>query len=219
MHFKKSADIARNAHLFEFDIDDVTKLDEYLARRNVFCFTLFDAKTNTGLGSCAEPLLNEFVQVGILREPKARHLCPVHEIDLEIVNANEGKCFDCDATHLLDDCETEVVYERIATPETWSTGEVSTFQSPDHQREPPLWKDRRLHIALIPALIIAAVALFTHFHSVKYPSPPKLATPTLTTPTTIKQVEPSSTLTNFTTPTITEAATYPPAADITSLTS
>ncbi len=143
MYFKKSEDIARNAHLIGCNIDVVEKLDEYLARRNRDCFTLFDAKSKTGLGCCTEPLLNEYVQEGILREPKARHLCPVHGIGLEIISANEAKCIDCDDTHLLDECETEMLYERIQDPVTWSNCEAATISISTDKTETLWWKDKK----------------------------------------------------------------------------
>lgn len=117
MYFKKSENIARHALEIGCVPDDVRILDDYLAGRHRKSFTLFDAESKTGLGCCTEPLLNEYVQEGILREPKARHLCPLHTISLEIISADEGKCIDCDDIHLLSDCEKEMVYERIKPPD------------------------------------------------------------------------------------------------------
>ena len=212
MHYKKSEDIARNAHLFECDIDDVTILDEYLARRDRNCFSLFDAKSKTGLGDCTEPLLNDFVQDGILREPKARHLCPVHDISLEIVNDNEGRCIDCDDTHLLDDCETEMLYERISTPETWSNSESVTSSVSSHKSETPFWKDKKwiaerigIPIILIVAGVIIRGALA---------SPPATTDP-IELPTRTVLVEVSSAPANTATPTVDIAPTDTPAYDLT----
>ena len=160
MYFKKSENIARSAHLIGCDIDDVTKLDEYLARRNSYCFTLFDAKSNTGLGYCPELLLNEYVQEGILREPQARYLCPVHKIGLGINNAKEGKCIDCNDTHLLNDCETEMVYERLEDPEEWPPSDRTILIPPPAKRDPPLLKDRTLHIGIVLVLVSAIVGWF-----------------------------------------------------------
>ncbi len=178
MYFKKSEDIARNAHLIRCDIDDVTKLDEYLARRNLYCFTLFDVKSNTGLGDCVELLLNVYVRENILREPKARSLCPVHDIGLEIINAKEGKCIDCDDTHLLSDCETEMVYERIGTPATWSNVEPTTTSILDDKTETTWWKSVPFKIACFSVVATAfvgvlniAVTVFLHFSPVSPPTP------------------------------------------------
>ena len=143
MRFKKSENIARNALEIGCDPDDVRILDDYLAGRQRKSFTLFDAKSKTGLGYCTEPLLNEYVQEGILRGPKERHLCPVHDISLEIINHIEGICIDCNDKHLLSDCETEMVYERIITPETWSNSEATTLNILADTTEAPWWKDKK----------------------------------------------------------------------------
>lgn len=155
MRYKKSEDIARNAHLIGCTIDDVNRLDEYLAGLNHVYFTLFDVKSNTGIGDRAELLLKEYVKKRILREPRARYLCPEHEISLAIVNATEGKCIDCSDTHLLSDCDMEMVYERMEDPEEWASSDRSTVISPPAKREPPIWRDRSLRIGIILVVISA----------------------------------------------------------------
>lgn len=177
MRFKKSENIARNTLEIGYDPDDVTILDNYLAGRHRDCFTLFDAKSKTGLGCCTEPLLDEYVQEGILREPKARHLCPEHDIGLAIINDTEGKCIDCGKTYLLDDCRSEMVYERLVTPDTWSSGEPATTSVSADKEHTPWWKSDTFKIAVFSAVATAilgflgiAVTVFLHFNPVSPPT-------------------------------------------------
>ncbi len=178
MHFKKSENIARKQLEIGCDPDDVTILDKYLAGRHRKCFTLFDAKSKTGLGNYTEPLLNKFVQEEILREPKARHLCPVHAISLKIINDIEGKCIDCNGTHLLSDCETEDLYERLVTPDTWSNGDPVMTSISAVKEHTQWWKSDTFKIAAFTATVDAivgilsiAVSVLLHFNPVSPPTP------------------------------------------------
>ncbi len=175
MYFKKSEDIARNAYVIGCGIEDIKKLDEYLAQRNRRYFSLFDVKSNTDIGNCAEPILNQYVKAGVLSKPQERYLCPIHDTDLEIVNINEGKCIDCNATHLLDDCETEMVYERRSKPNTWLNGEAVTTSNLAGKEHTPWWKRDTFKItcfaATLPAILSIVVPVFLPFNPVSPPIP------------------------------------------------
>jgi len=161
MHFKKSEKIARLALEIGCDPEDVETLDEYLAYPHREYFTLFDTKSKTGLGDCTEPLLDMYVEERILREPQARHLCPEHDIGLDAISDIKGKCIDCGKTYLLDDCESEMLYKRISTPETWSTSEVATISISADKTETPLRHDKKWLVEQTFKVLMFLIALGT----------------------------------------------------------
>ena len=114
MYFKISDDIRRNS---SFDIEDIRKLDEYLARPNRKQFDLFSVESHTGLRSSAKPLLAEYIKRKVVSGPTPRYSCPIHDIKLKPVNKQTAKCTDCEALYKLDDCRKEVIYERIKPPD------------------------------------------------------------------------------------------------------
>ena len=157
MYFKKSEDIARKALETGLDIGDVRKVDAFLARRNLERFTLFSAASNTGLGNRSERMLNQYTQKGILGAPKPRYLCPVHSHDLKTVNDHEGRCVDCGKTYLVEECEREMVYERLQDPCRWSDAQSESSYAPPSTRERSFLKDRRLHIAVFAGILSALI--------------------------------------------------------------
>ena len=204
----------------KFPPADVSEIVKFLARKHVNEFKLQDILDLPIATENAQPILDEFTKLRVVK-PAIRYFCPTHQDDAlklrkSVIVTRKGHCHRCGKAHLLQDLETENYYRRIKVPGSWSNDDTLTTQSTEHQREPPLWKDRRLHIALIPALIVAAVALFTHFSEPDYRIPAQLATPKSTAPTTIVQTKPSSTLTSFATPMITTTATAPPVSGVVS---
>lgn len=214
MYFKKSENIARNALDNRYAIDDVQKLDKYLARRNLNLFSLFDVKSNTGLGSHAELILKQYVKEGILREPEARYLCPVHNIALEQMNSETGNCLDCDCSYTLAVCVREMVYKRLQNPRKWSDAHSDTSIPPPTVGKTALLKDRRLHIGVIQALIVAGlgatVALYIHFNPIESTGAMLSEIPDTIAPSATLQTEPTSTPTQSSKPSTAQVTTVPP---------
>ncbi len=114
MYFKISDDIRRETN---FKIEDIRRLDEYLASPNRKRFDLFSVESHTELGNCTEPLLDEYIKRGAVSDPSFTYLCPVHDSALKSANSGHGHCIDCGTTYELESCDKEVVYERIRVPE------------------------------------------------------------------------------------------------------
>lgn len=178
MYFEKSENIARKAQDNEYAIEDVEKLDEYLAHPNHTQFTLYDVKSNTRLGDNAERIVREYVRAGILSEPKKRHLCPVHDIVLEVVNLHSGQCIDCENAYLLADCPTETVFARLENPDKWPPTDSNISILQPEKPDIPWWRSDRFKIACFTVAVASLLGLcnilitvYLHFNPASPPVP------------------------------------------------
>ena len=112
--FEISNDIRRETN---FDIEEIEKLDKYLASPKRKQFDLFSVESHTGLGSRTKPLLNEYIKRKVISGPTRRYRCPIHEIELKPVNSQSAECTDCEAFYSLEDCREEMIYELIVSPD------------------------------------------------------------------------------------------------------
>ncbi len=218
MYFDVSEHIARFCPRSE-----VEEIDKFLARRQLKEFKLQDIRDLPNVTENAQPMLDKFV-TGRLLKKLNRYYCPKHsEVALETTTLStfrgKGSCQVFEESYPLLDSDTEVIYQLRKTPDTWSNCDASKAEDLVNHREPPLWRDRRLHIALISALIIAlvaaAVALFIHFNPVNVPTPSHLVTMTTNAPTpTVNATSPSVAI-DFPTRVVATTPIYPPTSIMT----
>ena len=156
MYFKISDDIRRETN---FDMEDIRKIDEYLARPNRKQFDLFSVESHQGLGIRAKPILNEYIERGAVSGPTTIYICPVHGTKLELVSKQYAKCIDCDKLHLCENCNEETVYERTMDPMNWPPSDGTTLILPPAKPEKPWWTDRKWQVTTLLAVIAIVISV------------------------------------------------------------
>ena len=185
MYFNVSDRIAH-----DYPRSEIIEIDRFLARKHLKEFKLQDVRDLPDAADNAQAILDEYTTRRVLKKLN-RYYCPKHsDVALETTTLStirgKGSCQKCEESYQLLDHDSEVVYQLKTMPESWSNCDDSKSEDLVIHREPPLWRDRRLHIAVIPALVIAlvgaAVAFFIHFNSVSAPTPSETVTLTMNAP-------------------------------------
>lgn len=214
MYFKESDRIANREKLPRSDIE---KVDRFLAREHLKCFKLHDVWDKADIRENAQPILDEFIKLRVVKQDK-RYFCPEDDNVLLPTRCErftrKVHCIECEKTYPIHKLDNETIYERKKEPIRWSNSKDNNSSVQPKERGPLRWEvakwilDRiaaptlvQILVGISTTIIIGGIGghLFNNYFLSQEPT--QTPTPTLSSPTMTATPTSSVKATNIASPT------------------